>query len=154
MQAEQGYSLDSQTEILTDFCKVYGRTIFRVYADRGISGKSMKERYELQQLLSDAKKGLFDEVLVYRFNRMARRTLDLLQIVDDLSKYNVGFKSFSESFDTTTPMGKFSLNMMGAIGELERNTIVEKCENGPGPSCSSWQTQCKGTAWLQNCCPF
>ncbi len=47
-----------------------------------------------------------------------------------LEKNNVAFRSFSENFDTSTSMGKFALQMMGAVGELERNTIVDNVKMG------------------------
>lgn len=53
-----------------------------------------------------------------------------MQIVDTLTKYNIAFRSLTENFETETPMGKFALQMMGAVGELERNTIVENVKMG------------------------
>jgi site-specific DNA recombinase len=104
--------------------------IHKEYADRGVSGKSIEKRFELQQLIRDAKAGLFNLVLVWKINRLARSTIDLLQIVKDLRAHNVDFRSFSEHFDTSTPMGNFALSMMGSVGELERNTIVENVKMG------------------------
>ncbi|MDQ0193568.1 DNA invertase Pin-like site-specific DNA recombinase [Paenibacillus wynnii] len=49
---------------------------------------------------------------------MARKSIDLLQIVDLLNKNNITFRSFSENFETETPIGRFALQMMGAVGEL------------------------------------
>lgn len=61
---------------------------------------------------------------------MARKTIDLLHIVDTLEKNGIVFRSFTENFDTSTPMGRFGLQMMGAVGELERNTIVDNVKMG------------------------
>ena len=61
-----------------------------IYADRGISGKSMN-RPDLQRMLKDAKEGNIDCVMVYKTNRLARNTSDLLKIVEDLHKQNVEF---------------------------------------------------------------
>lgn len=129
-QAEHGYSIDAQLETLTQYCKLFNKEIYDKYVDPGVSGKEMTKRHELQRLLRDAERGLFDEVIVWKFNRMSRKTKDLLEIVDRLDKCNVNFRSFSENFDTSTPMGKFALQMMGAVGELERNTIVENVKLG------------------------
>lgn len=129
-QAEHGYSIDAQLETLRGYCKLYNRVVAGEYVDRGVSGKSLKGRYELQRLLQDAKEGKLDEVIVWKFNRMARKNIDLLQIVDLLEKNNVAFQSFTEKFDTSTSMGKFALQMMGAVGELERNTIVDNVKMG------------------------
>lgn len=129
-QAEHGYSIDAQLDTLRKYCELYNRVVAGEYVDRGVSGKSMKGRYELQRLLQDAKEGKFDEVIVWKFNRMARKNIDLLHIVDLLENNNVSFRSFSENFDTSTSMGKFALQMMGAVGELERNTIVDNVKMG------------------------
>lgn len=129
-QAEFGYSIDAQLETLRKYCELYNRVIVGEYVDRGVSGKSIEGRYELQQLLRDAQENKFDLVLVWKFNRMARKNIDLLHIVELLQKNNVAFRSFSEDFDTTTSMGKFALQMMGAVGELERNTIVDNVKMG------------------------
>jgi site-specific DNA recombinase len=129
-QAEHGYSIDAQRETLKSYCNIYGYEVFKEYIDRGVSGKSMKNRFELQQMLKDAEQGLFDEVLVWKINRLARKNMDLLHIVDFLDKHNVAFSSFSEKFDTSSAMGKFALQMMGAVGELERNTIVDNVKMG------------------------
>ncbi|THF74127.1 recombinase family protein [Cohnella fermenti] len=129
-QALHGYSIDAQLETLRNYCKLYNKEVAYEYVDRGVSGKSIKGRYELQRLLSDAKEKKFTEVIVWKFNRMARKTIDLLHIVELLEKCNIVFRSFSENFDTSTPMGKFALQMMGAVGELERNTIVDNVRMG------------------------
>jgi site-specific DNA recombinase len=124
-QAEEGFSIDAQLRTLTEYCKATGKILYKEYVDRGVSGKSMKGRLALQQLLKDAEEGQFDEVIVWKINRMARKQLDLLKIVEALTKLNISFRSYSENFETETPIGKFALQMMGAVGELERNTIVD-----------------------------
>ena len=129
-QAEHGYSIDAQKEALRQYCELYKKTIVDEYVDAGISGKEMTKRLELQRLLKDAETGKFDEVLVWKINRMSRNTKDLLEIVDRLRKYGVDFSSLSEKFDTSGPMGRFALQMLAAVGELERNTIVENVKLG------------------------
>ena len=149
-QAEHGYSIEAQLDTLRQYCQLYHRRIVGEYVDRGVSGKEMTKRLELQRLLKDADEGVFEEVIVWKFNRMSRKTKDLLEIVDRLDRRNIYFRSFSENFDTATPMGRFALQMMGAVGELERNTIVENVKLGlkqrarqgfhNGGSCLGYQT--------------
>lgn len=149
-QAEHGYSIEAQLDTLRQYCQLYHRRIVGEYVDRGVSGKEMTKRLELQRLLKDADEGLFEEVIVWKFNRMSRKTKDLLEIVERLDRRNIYFRSFSENFDTATPMGRFALQMMGAVGELERNTIVENVKLGlkqrarqgfhNGGSCLGYQT--------------
>lgn len=93
-QAEFGYSIDAQLDTLRKYCELYSRVIVGEYVDRGVSGKSMKGRYELQKLLQDAEKGIIDEVIVWKFNRMARKNIDLIHIVDLLEKTTFPFAHF------------------------------------------------------------
>lgn len=129
-QAEFGYSIDAQVDALTSHIRLLGNELVGTYVDAGVSGKSVKGRLELARMLQDAKDGKFDVVLVWKINRLARNQLDLLRIIDDLRACNVAFRSYSENFETETPMGRFALQMMGAVGELERNTIVENVRLG------------------------
>lgn len=129
-QAEEGYSIDAQENVIRDKCKQGGYELITVYADKGISGKSMVNRIDLQKMLEDAKQGLFDEVWVWKTNRLARNQYDLLTIVKKLEKYNVAFKSCSEAFETSTPAGKLMMNVLASIGEFERETIVDNVKLG------------------------
>lgn len=99
-QAKEGYSLEVQREYLKSFAKCESYEIFKVYCDDGISAYSTK-REALQQLLKDAKDKKFDLVLVYKIDRFSRNLKDLLILVDELSSYDVGFKSATEPFETT-----------------------------------------------------
>lgn len=129
-QAEQGYSIEAQVKILNEYCRQTNKILFKEYVDPGISGKEVENRPKLQQLLLDAKAGLFDEVVVWKINRLSRDQSDLMRLVDTLNKHNVIFRSYSENFETETPMGRFALQMMGSVAELERNTIVENVKMG------------------------
>lgn len=129
-QAEYGYSIDGQIDTLRQYCQQSGKVVVGEYVDRGISGKEITKRHELKRLLRDAENKAFDEVVVWKINRLSRKTRDLLEIVEQLNKNNVYFRSYSENFETETPMGRFALQMMGAVGELERNTIVENVKMG------------------------
>lgn len=129
-QAETGYSIDAQLDTLRGYCKSNHRIVVGEYVDAGVSGKSTAGRKELQRLLRDAELRTFDEVVVWKISRMARNTLDLLNIVECLGKYDIHFRSFSENFETETPMGRFALQMMGAVSELERNQIVDNVKLG------------------------
>lgn len=129
-QAEEGYSIDAQENIIRQKCKFEGKEVVKVYADKGISGKSMKNRFQLQQMIRDAEAGKFDEVWVWKTNRLARNQYDLLTIIKKFEKYDVGFKSCSEAFDTSTAAGKLMMNVLSSIGEFERETIVENVKMG------------------------
>lgn len=129
-QAEEGYSIDEQTRLLRQYCEREGYEVYNEYVDRGISGKSIKGRASLQQLLDDAGQKLFDIVLVWKSNRLARNILDMLKIVDFLKRQNIAFRSYSEKYETETPTGKLQFNMMAVIAEFERDNIAENVKMG------------------------
>ena len=129
-QAEHGYSIDAQLDTLRQYCQQSGKVVANEYVDKGLSGKEMTKRHELKRMMRDAERREFDEVIVWKINRLSRKTRDLLEIVETLNRKNICFRSFSEKFETETPMGRFALQMMGAVGELERNTIVENVKMG------------------------
>jgi Site-specific recombinases, DNA invertase Pin homologs len=129
-QAEEGYSSEEQEKIGVKYCADNGYEIYKIYSDKGISGKSINARPAMKEMLKDAEEKKFDMVITWKINRIARNMLDLLKIVDLLEKNNIYFKSYSENFETETPMGKFSLQMMGAVGELERGTIAQNVKMG------------------------
>lgn len=129
-QAEEGYSIDEQERLLTEWCERNGYIVHEVYADRGISGKSITNRPALVQLLDDAKHKKFDVVLVWKTNRLARNILDLLKIVEVFEQSYISFRSYTESLETETSSGKLQFHMMAAIAEFERNTISENVKMG------------------------
>jgi len=97
-----------------------------VYIDR-MSGKSA-DRPELKKLMEYVRKG--DTVIVESISRFARKTRDLLELVEQLTAKGVEFVSKKEAIDTTTPSGKFMLTIFGAVAELEREYILQRQQEG------------------------
>ena len=139
-QAKEGYSLEVQREYLESFAKREGLEIFKAYQDDGISGYTT-ERSALKQLLKDAKQKKFDLVLVYKIDRFSRNLKDMLNLVDELASYGVGFKSATEPFDSTTSAGKLMFQQLGSFAEFERNRIAERVFPGmvKGVQKGNWQ---------------
>lgn len=129
-QAEEGYSIDEQQRLLTEWCEKNGYIVHEVYADRGISGKSIKKRPALIKLIDDAQNKRFDVVLVWKTNRLARNILDLLKIVEVFDQNYISFRSYTENHETETSQGKLQFHMLAAIAEFERNTISENVKMG------------------------
>lgn len=129
-QAEEGYSIAEQERLLTEWCERNGYIVHEVYADRGISGKSITKRPALIKLLEDAKNKKFDVVLVWKTNRLARNILDLLKIVEVFDQNYISFRSYTENHETETSQGKLQFHMLAAIAEFERNTISENVKMG------------------------
>lgn len=119
-QENKGTSLSTQTKML----KAQGAQ--KLYKDVK-SGASL-DRPELQKLLGKLVQG--DTLLVCRFDRFARNTKDLLEMVEQLNQKGVVFRSLHENIDTSTPIGKMFITVIGAIAEFERNTILERTKTG------------------------
>jgi DNA invertase Pin-like site-specific DNA recombinase len=81
-------------------------------------------------MMADAKRGEFSVVLVAAFDRIARSTKNFLEIIDELNSVNIEFVSAREAIDTSGPMGRMFLTMVGSIAELERSLIVERIKAG------------------------
>ncbi|WPK13080.1 recombinase family protein [Lysinibacillus louembei] len=129
-QADEGYSIDEQIRVLREYCKREGYIIFDEYVDRGISGKSIKGRPAIRQLLQDADEKKFDLVLVWKMNRLARNSVDLMNMVEVFNRKNIVFRSYTENYETETPAGKLQFQMLAAIAEYERNNIAENVKMG------------------------
>lgn len=121
--------LETQLYDLRKLAAQRGFEVVREYSDRGVSG-SKARRPGLDAMMADARRGEFAVVLVAAFDRIARSTKDFLAIVDELHALNIEFISGRESIDTSGPMGRMFLTMVGSIAELERSLIVERIRAG------------------------
>ena len=81
-------------------------------------------------MMSDARRGRFDVVLVWASDRLARSVKHFLEVLDELNRLNVEFVCFREQIDTGGPLGRAVVVIIGAIAELERNLIVERVRAG------------------------
>lgn len=123
-------SLDNQATKLDALADQMGLTVARRYVDPGHSG-AKRDRPGLTQLLTDAQAGLFDVVLVYRLDRLARSTYLAYSIIQELADLGVGVRSASEpQIDSTTPMGRMSLGVTAVFAELERDIFMQRSREG------------------------
>ncbi|WP_194840872.1 recombinase family protein [Filobacillus milosensis] len=129
-QASEGYSISAQLHTLRQYASLYGWQVVEEYVDEGISGKDIKGRPAMQKLISDIDKGKFQAVLVWKISRLSRNMLDTLVLLDKFEKYDVKFISYSENFDTSSPIGKLVVQLMASIAEMERNTLSENVKLG------------------------
>ena len=119
-----------QTQLLDlqQLARQRGYEIIREYSDQ-ISGTKAR-RPGLGELMRDGRRGSFEVVLVWACDRIARSTRHFLEILDELNHLNIEFVSFRESIDTSGPLGRAIVVIIGAIAELERNLIVERVRAG------------------------
>jgi DNA invertase Pin-like site-specific DNA recombinase len=96
-----------------------------VYDDGGMSGGSL-ERPALQRLLSDVAAGRINIIVVYKVDRLTRSLLDFAKLVEAFDKANTSFVSVTQSFNTTTSMGRLTLNMLLSFAQFEREVTAER----------------------------
>jgi len=125
-QAREGVSLDEQQDRLKAYCRAMGwDEIPLLFIDDGYSAKNL-DRPQLNKLLKEVDKGTISRILVTKLDRLSRRLLDLLKLIDTFQDRKVSFISISESFDTNTPSGRLTLQVLGAVAEFERERIRER----------------------------
>jgi site-specific DNA recombinase len=95
------------------------------YDDGGISGATL-ERPALQRLLADIEAGRVDVVVVYKIDRLSRALMDFAKLVEVFDRNNVTFVSVTQSFNTTTSMGRLTLNILLSFAQFEREVIGER----------------------------
>lgn len=128
-QAIEGNSIDAQKKRLTSFAESQDWTIHDFYIDDGYSAKDLK-RPDMQRMISDLESKKIDVILVYKLDRLVRSVADLHHLLELFDKHDVKFKSATETFDTTTAMGRFFINLVASMAAWERETIGERVRMG------------------------
>jgi len=121
-------SLQNQEEA----CKNYilsqafnGWEHYKTYTDGGISGGTMK-RPGLINMMDDIKDGLIQNVVVYKIDRLSRSIIDFHKMMQVFEEYNSNFVSITQAFDTSTSMGKLTMNMLLSFAQFEREVSSER----------------------------
>ncbi|RWP04755.1 recombinase family protein [Mesorhizobium sp.] len=122
-------SLDAQREACEAFVasqKALGWVLVPDrYDDGGISGATL-ERPALKRLLADMDVGLIDVVVVYKIDRLSRSLMDFSRLIEAFDANDVTFVSVTQSFNTTTSMGRLTLNILLSFAQFEREVIGER----------------------------
>jgi len=125
-QAREGISLEVQEDKVKKYADLHNLDLIEVIRDEGKSGKDLN-REGIQKVITLCKDRSVDHLVVYKMDRLTRRTLDLLTLVEEVFKPNrVQFHSISEKVDTSTAQGKFFLTITGAMAQMERDLISER----------------------------
>lgn len=125
-QVREGVSLDAQRARIAAYAEAKGLPLVEVLADEGRSGKDL-ERPGLEDLLAKCRRGEVAHVIVWKLDRLTRRTRHLLSLVEDLFlARHIELHSVSESLDTSTPHGRFVLTLFGGLAQMERELIAER----------------------------
>jgi site-specific DNA recombinase len=96
-----------------------------IYDDGGLSGGTLA-RPALQRLLGSIAEGRIDTVVVYKVDRLTRSLMDFSKLVETFDKAGTSFVSVTQSFNTTTSMGRLTLNMLLSFAQFEREVTAER----------------------------
>ncbi len=122
-------SLDAQREACEAYIKSQAQEGWRLvsahYDDGAFSGASL-DRPALQALLAEVRAGQADVIAVYKVDRLTRSLADFAKLVDLFDAHSVSFVSVTQSFNTTTSMGRLTLNMLLSFAQFEREVIGER----------------------------
>jgi DNA invertase Pin-like site-specific DNA recombinase len=122
-------SLDAQREACEAYIKSQAHEGWRLvrprYDDGGLSGASL-DRPALQGLLGDVRSGRIDVIVVYKVDRLTRSLADFAKLVELFDQHSVSFVSVTQSFNTTSSMGRLTLNVLLSFAQFEREVIGER----------------------------
>jgi len=124
-----GYSIDEQVRSCWERCDMMGWDVVRVFRDEVESGKDV-DRPMFQEMMSAAKKGVFDVVVFWKLDRFSRSLMHTVNLEEELSDLGVGLHSVTEQIDTTTPAGRFNFRNIANAAEFEREMIRQRTQMG------------------------
>lgn len=122
-QAKEGFSLDAQLERLRYYAKAQGWAVAGEYVDEGHSGRTTK-RPQYTRMMAEV--AAWDTLLVLKMDRIHRNSRNFMAMMDELRKRGKEFASVTESLDTSTAMGRFVMDIIQRIAQLESDQIGER----------------------------
>jgi len=126
---DKGQDVNLQLNELREYSTRRNWHVTGEYVDNGVSG-AKESRPELNRLMADAKRRKFDAVLVWKLDRFGRSLKHLVLSLADLESLGIAFVSLRDGFDLSTPSGRLMFQIIGAMGEFERNLIRERVKAG------------------------
>src|SRR5258708_39226551 len=122
-------SLDAQYDASQAYIRSQahaGWSLLRAKADDGGCAGGNTDRRALQQLLEDVRAGRVDVIVVYKVDRLTRSLADFAKLVELFDRHNVSFVSVPQQFNTTTSMGRLTLNVLLSFAQFEREVTSER----------------------------
>lgn len=126
---DKGQDPELQLRELREYAGRRGWTIVAEYVDNGVSGVK-ESRPALNRLLAAARGRKFDVIAVWKLDRFGRSLKHLVTTLADLESLSIAFVSLRDGFDLSTPSGRLMFQIIGAMGEFERNLIRERVRAG------------------------
>ena len=119
---------DNQLLRLREVAKAREYEVYEEYVD--VASGANANRPALDRMKEDAKKHKFDKILAVKIDRIARSIINLLDVMTDLENWNIKIEFLDQPIDTSTPTGKFTLTILGALAEFERELIRDRTNQG------------------------
>jgi len=124
--SKQEQTTEQQIEILKEYCKLHKIKSYKLYEEKISGAKTSRPKLDL--LMQDMRVGKIDTIIVWKYDRLGRSTIHLLQVLEELNKNNIRFIATSQNIDTSTAMGKYFVTNLVALAELEREWIKERTQ--------------------------
>jgi len=134
-QAKEGYSLDAQHERLLAYCEAQGWDVASIYQEDGHSGRNTR-RPAYQRMMEERQN--WDIILVMKMDRIHRNSKNFMIMMENLEKWGKKFTSMSESLDTSTAVGRFVVDIIQRIAQLESEQIGERTYMGMAQKAESF----------------
>jgi site-specific DNA recombinase len=125
-QARDGVSLDMQADRIRQYARLYDMELLDVIADNGISGKSVSGRPGMLKVSELIRKKSVTDVVVYSLSRLARNTVECLNLSETFKKNHVTLHSITEKLDTSSATGEFYFTLLASLAQMERRVISER----------------------------
>lgn len=122
-------SISIETQIEKCREKLHAQEKFTVFQDKGLSGKSMDNRPAFQQMMIQVRQNTISRIIVYKFDRLTRSLLDLLNMRKEFEKHHVELISCEEPINTTDESGNLFLNILMSFAESEREVIQKRMKD-------------------------
>jgi len=127
-QAREGISLDNQEAKINAYASLNDLDLIEVIRDEGASGKDL-DREGMKRLLEMVEASRIEAIIVYKLDRLSRKTIDTLNLIEMFEGKGIAFHSISEKVDTKSATGKFFLTIISAIAQMERDLIAERTKD-------------------------
>jgi DNA invertase Pin-like site-specific DNA recombinase len=127
----QGSSLETQKKLITDFCKTHDIKLDKIIVDEGISGSGDKtdKRDGYNSVMSMIDNGEVNTLVVISISRWGRNLGEIYKSVQMMEQKNVKFLSIKENIDTSSPYGRFTINLLSSLYEMELELIRDRTKD-------------------------
>lgn len=121
----KGYSIEIQTEKLTQYAKLNDIDSYELFVDEGQSAKSLN-RPAIKEMLKRAISGEFNGIVIHKLDRLTRSLRDLQDLIELFDSHKLQLISLNENLDSKSANGRLHLNMLGSVSQWERESIQER----------------------------